>query len=112
MSTSSLWATMIFLGIMTFALRASFIIFWGDREAPQWLTRHLRYVAVAIIPGMIAGMLTYPPETADYHQAIWSLSALAALIAGVYRKDALSALLAGAGLYIILKAMQSFGILF
>ena len=54
-SQTALWTVIIGLGIGSFSLRFMFTGLIGDRNMPEWLLRHLRYTAVAILPGLVAG---------------------------------------------------------
>ena len=51
---TTLWTVIIGLGIGSYALRFAFIGIVGNRPMPAWLTRHLRYTAVAILPALVA----------------------------------------------------------
>src|SRR5438105_13186008 len=48
-----LWLTLICIGIMTYAIRLSFITFFGNREMPSFLARTLRFVPVAVLSAII-----------------------------------------------------------
>ena len=51
---TTLWIVIVGLGVGTYLIRFSFLGLIGGRELPEWFLRHLRYVAVAIRPGMTA----------------------------------------------------------
>ena len=59
MSDLSIWTVIIFLGIGTFLIRFSFLGIIGGRRLPEWALRHLRYVPVAVLPGLIAPMVVW-----------------------------------------------------
>ena len=54
MSGSSVWLTVIFAGLVTLGIRASFIVLPRDTQVPSWLTGSLKYVAAAVLPALIA----------------------------------------------------------
>ena len=112
MTDIQIWISIVGLGLLTIILRSSFIVFWGDRQMPDWLMRHLRYVAVALIPGMIAQMIAYPRSLNNQWDLVWVIAAGVALIAGIVFKNALASMLFGGSCFIILMGMRSYEILF
>lgn len=52
-STASLWITIIIAGLITYAIRLSFIMFFGKKEMPTWLRRSLRLVPPAVLSAII-----------------------------------------------------------
>lgn len=48
------WFTVICAGIVTLGIRASFIVLPADTKVPGWLLASLKYVAVAVLPALIA----------------------------------------------------------
>ncbi len=48
------WLTVVFAGIVTLGIRASFIVLPPDTQVPAWLTGSLKYVAAAVLPALIA----------------------------------------------------------
>ena len=54
MVSATVWTVIILLGLGSFGLRFLFIGIVGDRPLPPWLLRHLRYTAVAVLPGLVA----------------------------------------------------------
>jgi branched-subunit amino acid transport protein len=74
------WIIILALGAGTFALRFSFLGLLGGRDLPEWALRHLRYTAVAIMPGMITPMILFPTATGGELDAV-RLGATAATIA-------------------------------
>ncbi|MCB0223942.1 MAG: AzlD domain-containing protein, partial [Anaerolineae bacterium] len=59
MSTLSLWLIIITAGLVTFAVRLSFIALLGKMNLPVLLERGLRYVPVAVLPALIAPALFF-----------------------------------------------------
>ena len=86
MTNFDIWLTIFFLGLGTFLLRFSFIGLIGDRELPKWMTDHLRYVPVAVMPGLIAPLTVWPAATGgDLDPARLIAAATALLIGAVFR---------------------------
>lgn len=61
--TQSLWTVIIALAAGTFFIRWSGLGLLGGRELPAWVLRHLRYTAVAVLPGLIAPFILWPEAT-------------------------------------------------
>ena len=57
---SKIWPVIIGMAIGTFFVRYSFLGLLGDRELPEWFLRHLRYVGVAVLPGLIVPLILWP----------------------------------------------------
>lgn len=51
--TPALWLTIFAAGIATYAIRLSFIATHGRVEMPQWFTRALTFVPVAVLSALI-----------------------------------------------------------
>ena len=62
-SDTQIWLVILGLGAGSYLLRLSFLGIVGNRDLPEWVLRHLRYTAVAIMPGMITPMILYPAAT-------------------------------------------------
>ena len=54
MSSTGAWLTVIFAGLVTLAIRASFIMLPPDAQVPAWLMSSLKYVAAAVLPALLA----------------------------------------------------------
>ncbi|MEO1705583.1 MAG: AzlD domain-containing protein, partial [Pseudomonadota bacterium] len=61
--TWEIWVIIIGLGVGSFALRFSFLGLIGERAMPPWVLRHLRYTAVAVLPGLVAPAVIWPAAT-------------------------------------------------
>jgi branched-subunit amino acid transport protein len=61
--TAQLWIIIIALGAGSFGLRFAFLGLVGNRALPDWLLRHLRYTAVAILPALVAPLVVWPTAT-------------------------------------------------
>lgn len=89
------------LGIGTFLIRFSFIGLVGDRELPNWALRLLRYVPVAVMPGLIAPMVMWPGATDGVPDPPRLVAACTALGIGLLTRSVIGAILGGmAALYL------------
>ncbi len=102
MDNTTIWITIIALGIGTFLIRFSFLGLLGGRDLPDWLTRHLRYVPVAVLPGLVAPLVVWPAATGGEADLARSLAALTALAIGALTRSVLGAIFGGmAALYAV-----------
>jgi len=95
MDNTSIWITIIALGIGTFLIRFSFLGLLGGKDLPVWLTRHLRYVPVAVLPGLVAPLVVWPAATGGDADLARSLAALTALAIGGITRSVLGAIFGG-----------------
>ncbi|MFQ8429796.1 AzlD domain-containing protein [Amaricoccus sp. W119] len=103
------WTVILLLGIGTYLIRLSFLGLIGDRPLPGWATRLLRYVPVAVMPGLVAPLVVWPTATGGALDGPRLAAALAALVVGAWKRDALWAIGAGmATLYAALFAQSLF----
>jgi branched-subunit amino acid transport protein len=97
-----LWAVIIALGLGTYLIRFSFIGIVGGRPLPDWVLRHLRYVAVAVMPGLIAPLVVWPAASGGETDPARVVAALVAFAIGVGFNSVLGAVFGGmAGLYLM-----------
>ena len=92
-----LWIIILGLGIGTWLLRFSFLGFLGGRELPEWVLRHLRYTAVAILPGLVAPLVLFPAATGGQFDPPRALAALATIGVGYATHSLIWGFFAGAG---------------
>lgn len=95
MSDLDIWLTIIFLGLGTFLLRFSFIGLIGDRKLPKWMTDHLRYVPVAVMPGLIAPLTVWPAATGGDIDPARLIAAATALLIGAVLRSVIWAVFGG-----------------
>lgn len=101
--TTTLWTVIILLGLGSFGLRFVFTGLIGDRPMPEWILRHLRYTAVAILPALVAPAVVWPAATGGQLDAPRLIAALVTVAVGYKWKNALAAIFAGAAsLYLAL----------
>ncbi len=52
--SAAVWAVILVIGVLTFAIRFSFIYLFGRLDGvPPWLTRSLRYVPPAVFAALV-----------------------------------------------------------
>ena len=97
-----IWPIIIGLAIGTYIIRFSFLGIIGDRPIPLWFERELKYVGVAILPGLIAPWVLWPAATGGEPDPARLAAATIALFVGVTTRNVLWAILSG---FIVLYAM-------
>lgn len=100
---TQIWIVIVGLAIGTFFIRWSFLGLLGDRELPEWALRHLRYTAVAILPGLIAPLILWPSATGGNTDPARLIAAIVAFAVGTWRKSAIATIFSG---LITLYALQ------
>lgn len=97
---SDTWVIILALGAATYLIRLSFLGLIGGRTLPPWLMRHLRYTPVAVLPGLVAPLVLWPPATGGEPDLARLIAAVLTVVVGWRTGSVLAALLAGlAGLY-------------
>lgn len=97
LSDAQIWLVIICLGAGSFLLRLSFLGIIGSRELPEWLLRHLRYTAVAIMPGMITPMILFPTATGGQFDMVRIGAAVATIAISLWTRNATLTIFGGAG---------------
>lgn len=102
--STTLWIVIISLGVGSFLLRFTFLGFVGDRPLPEWLLRHLRYTAVAILPALVAPLVVYSGEggSTDITRV---MAALVTLGVGMWTRNVFAAIGAGAATLFVMVYM-------
>ena len=95
--TSTLWLVIVLLGIGSYALRFLFIGIVGNRPLPAWVLRHLRYTAVAVLPGLVAPLVMWPAATGGTPDPARLSAALVTVAVGLLTRNVILAILLGAG---------------
>ena len=90
------WVVIIGLGIGSFALRFVFLGLVGDRALPEWVLRHLRYTAVAILPALVAPLVLWPAATGGELDPARLAAAAATITTGLVTRNVFAAIGAGA----------------
>ena len=91
-----LWIIILGLGIGSFTLRFSFLGIIGKRALPEWVLRHLRYTAVAVLPGLIAPLVLWPAATGGEPDPARLTAVAVTLLVGIITRNVLAAIFAGA----------------
>jgi len=97
---TELWVLIAGLGLGSFGLRFVFLGIIGDRPLPDWLMRHLRYTAVAVLPALVAPIVLWPRATGGDPDPLRLTAAAAAFAAGYLSKNVMLGMLAGAAVMI------------
>ncbi len=95
MTQSQIWTVILLLGLGTFLVRFSFIGLLGNRDLPPYLLKLLKYVPVAVMPGLVAPMVVWPQATGGEPDLARLLAALAALVLGAAMRSLLWAFFGG-----------------
>jgi branched-subunit amino acid transport protein len=102
MNDQDIWLVIIALGTGTYLIRYSFLGILGGRQLPEWLLRHLRYVTVAVLPGLIAPLVVWPTATGGSPDPARLAAAGVALLIGAWFRSVLGAIFGGmAALYLV-----------
>ena len=98
----SIWWIMLAGGLLTYAIRASFILAWGKFEVPLLVQRALRYVPPAVLAAIIFPELFLPSGQLMVSLANTRLLAgMCAILVAWKTKNALLTILVGmAALYL------------
>ena len=92
---TGLWTVILVPGAGTCLIRFSFLGLVGNRPLPEWLRRHLRYTAVAVMPRLVAPRVLWPPATGGVPDAARLSAAAIAVLAGMLTLSGLWAVICG-----------------
>lgn len=95
MTAMQIWTVIVLLGIGTYLIRFSFLGLIGARDLPEWLLCHLRYTAVAVLPGLVAPLVVWPSATGGVLDPARLGAALATLAVGLAFRNVIAAVLSG-----------------
>ena len=87
-----LWIIIIGLGLGSFGLRFVFLGMVGDRPMPEWVLRHLRYTAVAVLPAIVTPLVIWPGATDGQPDPARLAAAIVTLGVGYFTKNVLLAI--------------------
>ena len=93
---AQVWLVIVVLGAGSFLLRLSFLGIVGNRALPEWVLRHLRYTAVAVMPGMITPMILYPTATDGQFDIVRMGAAAATIAVSLWTRNATLTIFGGA----------------
>jgi branched-subunit amino acid transport protein len=105
-SSATVWFVIIGLAVATYLIRFSFLGLLDGEKMPLWMERHLKFVGVAVMPGIAAPAVFWPEATGGEPDLARLLAAAAALGIGIWRRSVLASVLAGlitlyAGLFLL-----------
>lgn len=100
----TLWVILLAAGLLTYAMRLSFILLWGKIDLPAWLQRSLRFVPPAVLTAIFFPELVLPGGKFDLSLGNARLIAgtLAALVAWRTRNIVLT-ILVGMGALLLIQ---------
>ncbi|MDU8913472.1 AzlD domain-containing protein [Aestuariicoccus sp. MJ-SS9] len=101
--TSSLWIVIAGLGLGSFLLRFVFLGLVGNRPMPDWVLRHLRYTAVAVLPALVAPLALWPQATDGQPDPVRLSAAVVTFVVGYWLKNVFAAMGAWAAVLIVLS---------
>ena len=93
---AKLWALIVALGAGTYLIRFSFLGLLGARVLPDWVLRHLRYAAHAVLPALVAPLVLWPAATGGQPDPARLIAAFVAAAVGWWWRSTLASVLAGA----------------
>ena len=96
MSTSTVWFVIIAMGLVTYALRLSFIALSGRLTMPPFVQRALRFVPAAVLSAIVVPALVF--REGDLELSFGNEKLLAGLLAGIvawYTKSIIWTIIAG-----------------
>lgn len=102
---SSVWPVMIAVGLLTYAMRLSFILLLGRLEMPPLLLRALRYVPPAVLTAIIFPEVVMPGG--QFNLSLTNYRLPAALLAALVAWRTRNAVITVAAGMLILLALQS-----
>jgi branched-subunit amino acid transport protein len=97
-----LWVIIIALGLGSFGLRFMFTGLLGSWVMPAIILRHLRYAAVAVLPGLVAPLVLWPEATGGDIDPARLTAGVVTLTVAILFKRFLMAVAAGAGTLFLL----------
>ncbi|QTN36669.1 AzlD domain-containing protein [Cognatishimia activa] len=92
-----LWLIIVALGLGSFGLRFMFTGLLGSWSMPAIILRHLRYAAVAVLPGLVAPLVLWPSTTDGQIDPARLTAAVVTLGVAMIFKRVLLAIVTGAG---------------
>lgn len=96
MTAAYIWGIIIALGIGTYLIRFSFLGLIGSKNLPEWVLRHLRYTAVAVLPGLVAPLVLWPAATGGQVDPARLSAALVTFGVGILTRNVIAAIVLGA----------------
>ncbi|MGY6534083.1 MAG: AzlD domain-containing protein [Pararhodobacter sp.] len=107
-SELQIWIIILAIGIGTLALRFSFLGIVGKRALPEWALRHLRYTPVAVIPGLMAPAVVFPPATEGETDPVRLAIVALTVAVGIWTRNAVLAMIAGGAGLVAMAMLRGF----
>ena len=104
-SSLTLWAVIVIVGMLNYLSRLSFIAIFARRSMPPMLARALKYVPAAMLTALVLPMVVSAPSLAS----LVSPRVIAELLAGVVgflTRNTLATVAAGMGTLWLLQAVM------
>lgn len=109
MTDAYIWTIIAILAVGTYLIRFSFLGLLGGRDLPDWVLRHLRYTAVAVLPGLIAPLVLWPAATNGATDPARLAAAVVTFAVGLMTRNAIAAILSGgATLYLMIWGLGAY----
>lgn len=106
-SATKIWLLLLGIGLGTFALRLSFIHWFGGRQVPPALQRALRFVPAAVLAALVVPAVVYGGDSPGLHADNPRLLAGAAAALVAWRsRNVLWTLAVGMGVLWLLLALH------
>jgi branched-subunit amino acid transport protein len=100
----NIWLVMLAAGLMTFAIRLSFIYLFGRFPTPELVQRSLRFVPPAVLSAILVPELFMHAGRPDVSLSNARLLAgLAAIAVGAWRKNTLLTIVTGMVVLLVLE---------
>lgn len=103
--SAEVWVVIMALGLGSFGLRFVFLGLVGDRAMPDWVLRHLRYTAVAVLPALVAPLVVWPNATDGDPDPARLAAAIATVTVGYLTRNVFAGMGVGAATLIGLTAL-------
>jgi branched-subunit amino acid transport protein len=101
-----LWLTILGAGVITFAIRLSFILLLERLDVPDWFRRSLHYVPAAVLTAILVPELAYWNGSLNLSlQNPQLLSGALAILVAWRTKNVVLTLVAGLAAFFILSAL-------
>jgi len=102
----TLWLTIIVIGLLTYAIRLSFILFFSRIDIPALLQRALRFVPMAVLSAIVFPALFLPKGTlALSYSNARLIAGIVAVIIAWRTKNVLVTLVVGMGTLYLVQAL-------
>jgi len=104
MSQGWLWVTIIIVGLLTWGLRLSFMVFMGQMQVSLIVQRGLRFVPIAVLSALIAPALFFKGGSLDVSLSnIRLIAGILAILVAWRTKNVLLTILSGMACLLILQ---------